>query len=528
MLIFAKRCAAVVGLTAGLASWAAAQQDADRFYPGQAEVAAATDLDLAIDQLYGYALTVEEVDYFINTMVSLEAWARVNQYAVKGCFETMPVYEAIHSLGFWQEVDRSSMPFATVYSKILLAYLYADPAQNVLANTKEYIAKTTAQSVDPDLTEPDQEFAKRQLIEARAHLALLETIPEGNGPLYASLQTFIDPALEHFAWLPEIKGEAPEIFTLSSIGLRARGSGVWSRNESVAHQSYHLTWPACSLDLMSVPWVAGVEIDDETIGALVAGALTGSPDVKIDGHVYGEVNGRKDARLRYHNPVENTQGLAYLTTANERLYILLYDGTDEQWDLLQPIIKESYTQLEFGEYPMPLLEDRSPMGYQIYAEAPWRVQLDRPVDLDMRLVHGSSPMLVDISVFSADLDSISDAERFAKIVDQIHATSLEDYVNPQVVQAGVVEFHGLACGISDIYGIQKTSAEAEEPMTLHQRQLFVHHGKGFLHFNIQANHLDWADVAPIAEQLLQNVKFVEVKQKVLLDQSAKGSRWKRA
>ncbi|MCP4094187.1 MAG: hypothetical protein GY747_12130 [Planctomycetes bacterium] len=522
MLIFAKRCAAVVGLAIALSPIAAAQQDAELTFPGQEEVAAATDFDQAMEQLYGYALTVEEVDYFLTTLTSLEAWSRSHQFVVKGCFDTMPIYEAIHSLPFWKEMGRDSMPFATVYTKILMAYLYADPAQNVLANTKLHIEQTEAQSVDPDLTEEEREFAKQQLIEARAHLALLETIPPGNGQLYAALQTIIDPALEHFAWLPEMDREAPEIFTLSSIGMRARGTGMWTRNKGMANHSYGLMWPACSMDIMVLPWTGGVQIDDATIGEVMAATLSSSPNTVIGSGEADDVNGRRDVRLQYHNPVEKTHGLAYLTTANDKLYILLYGGLEEDWDLLQPIIEESYSQLEFGEYPMPLLLDRTLKGYQIFAEEPWTTVLDKPINIDLRLTHGSSPLVVDISAYDVDSDSDFSDDRFQEFVDYIHSTNVAEYIDPQVVQAGVFEFHGLPCGISDIYGIQKVSADDPEAMILHQRQVFVYRDHRFIHFNVQAAHQDWGTVLPIAEQLLEHVKLVEPKRKVLLDQSAMG------
>lgn len=485
--------------------------------PGQEVVAAAADLDAAVEGLFPYELTFAEVADFLATIDALEAWARANQFTWNGVFDTTPMLEGIRELPFWKQAGRDPLPFMTTLSKVYLLFLYADPYDDTLQRAAWAIDNHQQRLEDPHLDEEDRALYLRNLENAKAELARIESIPVKTRELYDATKDYLNPALDRWSVMGELEEKPPVAFTHASHGMRMLSSAGWMHDETRDEMVYVLPWMDAEATVVSLPWPEDFVIEDSTISAVLVGILGGDDTAEILAQERGERNGHADVRVAYRFGSTEKRGIVYLSAVGEHLHMLNFLVPESGVGLFTPILEEALLHLEFGEYPMPLLVDRSIMGYQVYVERPWTTLLDAPEGVDLRLEYTGVDALIDFSV----VETTMTVEQFEAFTDFMHSSNLEEYVEPHDLGSGVGQMFDVPFGYSEIYGPRTGFPEGQE-QELHIRQVFLNLGDRLLHINMQAVVGSWEQFGPLAEALLQDMQFPEAKTVITYDRSHLG------
>lgn len=467
--------------------------------------------------MFPYELTAAEATDFLATIDSLEAWARANQFTWDGVFETTPMLEGLRELPYWKQVERDPLPFMTTLSKVYLLFLYADPYEDTLERSEATIERYKQRLKDPQISDDDRDLMQGNLENARSEYASILSIPVVTRRRYEALKGYLNPALNRWAVMGELEVEPPVAITHATGGLRMRSSAGWLRDDAETNAVYRLPWLDSEVTILSLPWVDGLGLEESTVGAVIAGILGGDDRAEILDQEMGNIGEREDVRVAYRYGKTGRKGLVYLTPVGAQLHMLNFLVPEKNMGLMTPILEECLANLEFGDFPMPLLVDRSIVGYQVFAEQPWRTLLDAPEGVDLRLEYAGFDALIDFSVAETTMT----VEQFETFTDYMHDSNLAEYVEPHDLGKGVGKMHGLTYGYSEIYGPRKGFSKGQEQV-LHNRQVFLNLGDRLLHINVQAVRSTWEEFGPLAERLLQDLQFPEATTTVTFDKSHLG------
>jgi len=479
-----------------------ARQAEEYSIPGQEAIATINDLDEAVDQLYAFPLPAAELDTFLDTMSSLEAWARANQWEWNGMFSSFPILKALRGLTFWRKTGQPAEPFATTLAKAYLLYSFVDPEVNAEERAREYIDTAYGWLDSGELSEEEIAEATSSIALAEEHLVQLASVPQPNRELYLARQQEIDQAMETWMSLDGIEEQPPIAFTMSSIGLQMRSSGKWDRDFGVADDRFYLQRPGCQLDILTSPWFEEDVLDSRMVNAILVGLLSGSETLEIGEQSVEEIDGRPQVRIPFLDG--ESDGLVAVTAVKDLIYIMVFRAQKSAWGLLSPMLDECLAHLEFGDYPTPLLVDRAEVGYQVYADAPWVEALMAPEATDRSLSCGDLPLSLDIAVLEGIGFGSIDMAGAARQLSELSGTRFQDAT---VLEPCVIELDGHPCAVTESFGTGDEETAEVFGVMQHAADFYVLNGSRLIHIAAWGSHAHWEEIQPLLDHLLQQMSF---------------------